>query len=80
MLNTTATFSPRSLTTNWRSFPIGNSRRTVYSGVGRRTIGSRRQSVQTGRESLIAGLDQEWNSLGLRASVAKTIRHRRKRP
>ena len=46
MLRTTATFSPRSFTTNWRSFPIGNSRKIVYSRAVRRTIGNHARSAQ----------------------------------
>src|SRR6266436_5269784 len=38
MLMTTATLSPRSFTTNWRSFPIASSLSAVYSGVERRAI------------------------------------------
>ncbi len=38
MLMTTATFSPRSFTTNWRSFPTGSSLSAVYSGLAGRTI------------------------------------------
>src|SRR5437016_3177723 len=38
MLMTTATFSPRSFTTNWRSFPMGISLRAVYSRAKRRAI------------------------------------------
>src|SRR6266850_1020714 len=38
ILRTTATFSPRSFTTNWRSLPIGSSLSAVYSGLERRAI------------------------------------------
>src|SRR6266436_3492215 len=40
MLMTTATFSPRSFTTNWRSLLIGSPLSAVYSGSERRTIGT----------------------------------------
>src|SRR5260370_11799654 len=38
ILMTTATFSPRSLTTNWRSFPMQISPRAVYSRAEGRAI------------------------------------------
>ena len=38
MLMTTATFSPRSFTTNWRSLPIKDSLSAVYSVKERRAI------------------------------------------
>jgi len=52
MLMTTATRSPRSFTTNWRSLPIGDSLRAVYSRRERRTIetvsnGSKKQKRTT---------------------------------
>ncbi len=47
MLRTTATFSPRSFTTNWRSFPTRNSLPTVYSGEERRAM----QTIPKGIEN-----------------------------
>src|SRR6266705_183637 len=38
ILMTTATFSPRSFTMNWRSLPMEGSLSAVYSGVERRAI------------------------------------------
>jgi len=53
MLMTTATFSPRSFTTNWRSLPIGGSLNAVYSGSERRTIGTIPSRSQTENSNLL---------------------------
>src|SRR6266851_5192660 len=52
MLMTTATFSPRSFTTNWRSFPMEISLRAVYSRAERRAI---QTEVACSKASFVVG-------------------------